>query len=506
MSKRFLCMMMLIGPLFSLAQSSVKEINWITGLSWEQVKQKAKEENKFIFIDAYATWCAPCKKMDKEVYTNDTVADFFNERFISFKLQMDSTARDNSEVKSLYAFAKKISNDYKVTGFPTLLFFSTDGVLTGKELGFRNSSVLIQSAEVAMSPERVVRHRQLERYKAGEKDYSSMKDLAIFTVNILGDRNLAKQIANDYIAHLHSQDLVNIPMIYFIRDVARNYKLSEDQARKYNEYLLQSLPGSLYERTNLDFFNNYYQIIPIQSRIFELLKTDSTKIDSIMNNKGWTRALLRDIVYKNALVDRLVKNGKPISGGEPDWVKIRSEMRSKYSFLNVDKLVLDFQIDYYRGVKLDWKKWAAYKQQRIDKWPPPPHNSVAISRELNDGGAWDAFLNCNDKDVLRKTLTWTDLAIKLYKQANPKGYPFYNLDTKANVLYKIGRISDAIKVQNEVIRQVELWIRDFEDKEMAGETLKEYKEILQKMKSGKPTYVEQGAKWNNNTLPKSKIK
>jgi thiol:disulfide interchange protein len=44
-----------------------------TGLNWEQVKQKAKAENKLIFLDVMATWCGPCKYMDANVYPNDTV-------------------------------------------------------------------------------------------------------------------------------------------------------------------------------------------------------------------------------------------------------------------------------------------------------------------------------------------------------------------------------------------------------------------------------------------------
>ena len=57
-------------------------IKFEEGLSWEQVKQKAKTENKFIFVDCYATWCAPCKMMDKYVYQNDTVGEFVKDKFI----------------------------------------------------------------------------------------------------------------------------------------------------------------------------------------------------------------------------------------------------------------------------------------------------------------------------------------------------------------------------------------------------------------------------------------
>src|SRR5687767_5878813 len=87
-------------------------IKWTTGLTWPQVLEKAKKENKYIFLDCYTTWCGPCKWMDKDVYTNDTVGQFFNEKFISVKVQMDQTKKDDEYVKSWYYSAANIRSQY----------------------------------------------------------------------------------------------------------------------------------------------------------------------------------------------------------------------------------------------------------------------------------------------------------------------------------------------------------------------------------------------------------
>ena len=42
-------------------------IQFETG-SWKEVLQKAKQENKLIFVDLYTTWCGPCKKMAAETF------------------------------------------------------------------------------------------------------------------------------------------------------------------------------------------------------------------------------------------------------------------------------------------------------------------------------------------------------------------------------------------------------------------------------------------------------
>src|SRR5688572_25831264 len=91
--------MILCAPLFLLAQANVTNkkvlenavtnetwgIKWVENLSWQQVRENAKRENKYIFVDCYTTWCAPCKKMDKDVFSNKDVGEFINEKFIAVK-------------------------------------------------------------------------------------------------------------------------------------------------------------------------------------------------------------------------------------------------------------------------------------------------------------------------------------------------------------------------------------------------------------------------------------
>ena len=36
--------------------------------TWQAVLDKAKQENKYIFVDAFTTWCGPCKMMAKNIF------------------------------------------------------------------------------------------------------------------------------------------------------------------------------------------------------------------------------------------------------------------------------------------------------------------------------------------------------------------------------------------------------------------------------------------------------
>ncbi len=59
-----------------MSQENNRGIKFENELDWQQVLAKAKAENKYIFVDCYATWCIPCKKMDTDVYSSQKVGDF----------------------------------------------------------------------------------------------------------------------------------------------------------------------------------------------------------------------------------------------------------------------------------------------------------------------------------------------------------------------------------------------------------------------------------------------
>lgn len=106
--------------------------------SFEEALDLAKLEGKMVFMDAYATWCGPCKGMSRDVFTNREVGELFNAKFISVKMDMEKGEGP--------ALARK----YGVRAYPTLFFLDADGKVKGKEMGYHNNDQLIGIAKKAL--------------------------------------------------------------------------------------------------------------------------------------------------------------------------------------------------------------------------------------------------------------------------------------------------------------------------------------------------------------------
>jgi len=150
--------------------------------SWEEALEKAKAEEKVIFVDAYAEWCGPCKMMARNVFPNKKVGDFYNRHFINMKIDMEKGMG--------LEFRKK----YPVSAFPTLFFIDGKGELVQKAKGAKKADGLIELGQRVL--EKADKSEEYaKQYKAGERDpafvYKYVKAL-----NRAGKSSL--RVANEY--------------------------------------------------------------------------------------------------------------------------------------------------------------------------------------------------------------------------------------------------------------------------------------------------------------------
>jgi len=106
-------------------------------LKWKKFEagfEEAKKSNKKIMLDVYTDWCGWCKKLDKDVYGNDKVAEYLSQQYVSIKLNAESGTRlkfDSNE----YTEAQ-LAQAFGVTGYPAIIFFDSNGEPLDKISGY----------------------------------------------------------------------------------------------------------------------------------------------------------------------------------------------------------------------------------------------------------------------------------------------------------------------------------------------------------------------------------
>jgi len=386
--KKLSILLLFILPFLVKAQD--KGIHFEHGLTWEEVKAKAKAENKLIFIDCFATWCGPCKMMSNNVFPQETAGDFFNKNFISVKLQFDKTAKDNEEVKAWHSVADDIEKQYEIKAFPTFLFFNGDGEAVHRIVGASSTA----DEFVALAKDAIDSTKQYytvsKKYNAGDREPALIRNMAIAMLKE-GKDSIAMALTSQYFATqktMFTRD--NLEMISFFT------RTSNDNGFKF-------------------FYNNM------------------AKVDSVAGPESAAN-ILKPIIEEEEI------NSKAFSkASKPDWDAVKKSAMDKYPKMSqyVDKMVISSRIRFYSNTN-DWKNFADAAVDYMKTY------GVQASPETLNNLAWDIFKNCQDAKYLTEAANWSKTSFK------DNNNPVY-MDTYANILYKLGKKKEALVVENKAV-------------------------------------------------------
>jgi thioredoxin 1 len=106
--------------------------------TWQETLDKAEKEDKLIFLDAYASWCGPCKAMQQNVFPTQKLGEFYNANFINVKIDMEKGE------------GPALSAKYGVRAYPSLFFIDSDGQVVKSALGYQNVNKLLKLGEDAL--------------------------------------------------------------------------------------------------------------------------------------------------------------------------------------------------------------------------------------------------------------------------------------------------------------------------------------------------------------------
>lgn len=272
--------------------------------TFSEIKAKAKNENKLIFIDAYTVWCGPCKWLAKNVFTNDTVADYFNSKFIN--VQIDMEKGEGIDIAKLY----------NVTCYPNLLFIDGDGNLIHRGAGAMNVKKFMQFAEDAQNPE--------TRFSKYIKEYELKKNDPVFLVkyiSIVSHTCLpVDNIVADYFKLQKEEDLISRANWNMIRDYTSDFK-----SREFN-YLLN----------NIDKYSKAYTQDSVNNKIKNVFITNGYKI----------------ITKKDAKVE--------------EFNSYKIEIL-KMDFASKDEIIFITDMLYF-SLNKEWKKYCDLAVEKADKY------------------------------------------------------------------------------------------------------------------------------------------
>lgn len=186
---------------FSITSVDAQGIEFYHG-TWEEALMKAKEEDKIIFVDAYTTWCGPCKRMASSTFPDPEVGKLFNQHFLSLKIDMEKDMG--------LEFRKK----FPVTAYPTLFFIDYDEEIVRKTVGAKTPADLIAMGENVISKfDKSTKYEAA--YESGDRSYQLVYDY-VAALNKSGKASV--KIANDYLAE--QDDLSTEENLLFILEAA----------------------------------------------------------------------------------------------------------------------------------------------------------------------------------------------------------------------------------------------------------------------------------------------
>jgi thioredoxin-related protein len=371
-------------------------INFEKRLNWSQIKEKAKKENKYIFLDTYTTWCAPCKAMENDIFPQKKVGDFFNQNFLNVKVQIDRTKKDNEAIKSWYTDAKEIEKEYKISLFPTYLFLNPKGELVHEiKGGSENAEEFITKASAALDPQKQYSNLK-EKFENGNRDTTFLKQI-IATANSTHDYNNVRTYIKSY---LITQKNLNTPQN--INYIASSISTSEDIG--YDVIL-----------------NHPDEVIPVIG-------------------EKWRNYILNTIAFDEDILPILRLGGKKEINGpmvnytgeinkNVDWPAVQMMLNNKYKD-RAASLMFNTKTTYYKWTK-DWPNLNRTLIEYTKQSEPIEEDIICDWLHY--------FANFGNQEYFSEALKWAN-TIKSTTE-NLMCYKNYGI-----LLYKAGKKDDALKV------------------------------------------------------------
>ncbi|QBA20269.1 DUF255 domain-containing protein [Chryseobacterium indologenes] len=319
---------------------------WAQGIKFEEgnfasILAKAKKEKKLVFIDAYASWCGPCKLMVKNIFPLQSVGDYYNSHFINAKIDMEKGE------------GIELARKYNVKAFPTYLFIDGNGEAVHRTLGYVEEKDFIQFAKDAEDPNKRLTSLK-QQFEKGEKNPEFLKNLAGLTM--YNDAEFAGKVLNRYFQQKASLDQEDIQMLLSGVQTTDSplYKIFQDKKAD----IVKFFPEDKYEK-----FEKNIKLNTISKKAYN---PDTKKWDDSYFMAEAQKFLSKeeaDKILKRMKANRALKN-KDI----PEYEKLILDIYKDYSAAGSEELN-SLAWNFFENVsnKASLEKAIAWAQESVKK-------------------------------------------------------------------------------------------------------------------------------------------
>lgn len=391
--KKILILLLLLQTQFAFSQAP-EGILFFHG-KFDEALAMAKKQNQLLFIDCYATWCGPCKWMAAKVFTNDTISNFFNTHFVSYKLDMEKG--EGVDVRKKYA----------ITNYPTFLWVDGEGKQYHRAVGAFKPEVFLKIAMNAINPFGNLLYLE-EQYKAGSR---APEILLSYAQELKQAYDMSYQtVIDEYFKTQEGENLTN----------ETNWQLVLEFTPNINSFIYNFIVSG-----PVPFYNTYGK--------------DSVK-------KVLDELALESIYYAGQHKDSVMLQKA---------VNYLSDSKNK----EIQTSAAAAELEYYMRSR-NYDKYTSLASVYVPKY------FWNEAHDLNEI-CWIYFRKVDDPVKLMAAEKWIAQSVKLEDK-------YYNTDTYAHLLNKLGKKQEAIEMAKHSIDLAKKADEDFSStQDFLDELLKE---------------------------------
>lgn len=365
--------------------------------NFKEALEKARKENKPIFIDFMTSWCGPCKVLSEKVFTQESVGAYFNEKFINCKIDGDAN--------------KALLEKYKINAYPTMLWLSPKGKEIKRVRGMVYPDLLV---------------------KMGKE--------------VCGDRKPLKEIYSDFKKgklSVKEQEVMLLDVAYFLGNIPQEQKMMWNTRfqKAYKSYVKNNGKEVLISDAGFNLIAIYEKFNTDESDMIKLLLKNYNSFKKVMKIPqnidmylvSWHTSYMTDLAKKGKLEYK--KELERIKGDLAEVYKfIKRKGMDTYSLMknNIEALYLLFS-------KKDEEKYISMKKEYLKLLG----DDVQVNDYKSIIDNLFAFKKGEMSDVSYKTcIGWLKQAV---------GSKTINPSLKLRYLISIGQIYEGLKEKKEAI-------------------------------------------------------